>query len=246
MSLAARLLNVVAAPGEVFDDVKASAPSVGNWLVPALMLIAVSWIGVWLIFSQDALTHQLGEMTEKGIEKQIEQRQLSGAEAEQAREMGMKAAMIMAKVGAVAATPFAAFIVPFWGGLIVWLFGVKVFKGNFTYMKAVEVAGLANIIGVLDAIVRTLLVLTLGNFFASPSAALLVTGYDPQNPVHALLGLVNVMTFWALGVRAVGLARLSGASFGKSAAVVFGVWAVLTGLMMGFGFGLRAIFGGGQ
>jgi len=36
-SLAARLMNVFAVPGEVFDEVKASAHSAGNWLLPALV-----------------------------------------------------------------------------------------------------------------------------------------------------------------------------------------------------------------
>jgi len=144
----------------------------------------------------------------------------------------------------VAAPVFVAFVSPFWGGLILWLFGAKAFKGNFSYMKAVEVAGLANMIGVLDAILKTLLILTLGNLFAAPSLALLVKDFNPQNPVHSLLAVVNVMTFWLLAVRSVGLARLSGVSFVKAAVPVFGVWAALTGLIVGFGFAMRAISGG--
>ena len=38
MSLAARLLNVFATPGDVFDDVKVAPASTANWLVPALLL----------------------------------------------------------------------------------------------------------------------------------------------------------------------------------------------------------------
>ena len=64
MSLAGRLLNVLAAPGEVFDQVKTAAPSTGNWLTPALLLIAVSWLGTWLVFSQEGLRHQVAEYSE--------------------------------------------------------------------------------------------------------------------------------------------------------------------------------------
>ena len=39
-------------------------------------------------------------------------------------------------------------------------------------MKAVEVAGLSNMILVLDVMVKTLLILITGNLFASPSLAL--------------------------------------------------------------------------
>jgi len=42
MSLPARLLNVFAVPGEVFEDVKASVFCSSNWLIPALLFLAVS------------------------------------------------------------------------------------------------------------------------------------------------------------------------------------------------------------
>src|SRR5208283_4919551 len=110
-----------------------------------------------------------------------------------------------------------------------------------SYMKALEVAGLGNMIGVLGAVLRVLLVIVSGNLFASPSLMLVVKDFDPQNPVHGLLAAVNVMTFWALAVWALGLARLSGASYAKAAAWVFGIWAGLTGLMIGFAFAAQAL-----
>jgi len=86
--------------------------------------------------------------------------------------------------------------------------------------------------------------LSLGNLFASPSLALVIKEFDPQNPVHSLFAVVNIMTLWALVVRSVALARLSSVSFMKAAVVVFGLWALFTGLMIGFGFAMRAISGG--
>jgi hypothetical protein len=97
---------------------------------------------------------------------------------------------------------------------------------------------------VLDALVRTLLVLVTGNLFATPSLALTVKEFDPQNTVHSLLSLVNVMVFWVLLVRSIGLSRLSGASLGKAAAWVFGIWMAYTSLLIGISAGARAVFGG--
>ena len=243
-SLPARLMNVFATPGEVFEDVKAAPVSTANWLVPALLIIVVSWIAAALIFSQESFLHQVTEIADKAIEKQIEKGHMPKEQAEAARQVGQKWAGISTKIGAVAGPVVAVFFFPFWRGLIFWLFGAKLFKGNFTYMKAVEVAGLANMIGVLDAIVKTLLILSLGNLFASPSLALLIKEFDPQNPVHALFAVANIMTLWALVVRSLALARLSSVSFMKAAVVVFGLWAAFTGLMIGFGFAMRAISGG--
>jgi hypothetical protein len=242
MSLGGRLLNVFATPGDVFQEVKNAGASTANWLVPALLLIAVSWVAAWLIFSQDSITHQLSEITDRAIQKQIEKSQMSERQAEQARAIGEKWAGISAKIGAVLAPLIAGFATPFFWGLIVWLVGAKVLKGNFLYMKAVEVVGLGNMVSVLDVIVKTLLIVGLGNLYAAPSLVLLVQDFDPQNTVHSLLALVNVMTFWLLAVRAVGLARLSGASFTKAAVWVFGIWAAYTGFFVGLGALAQAFF----
>ena len=224
MSLVGRLANVIAAPGEAFDVVKNSPPAHANWLVPALLLIFISWLGAFLIFSQETTKQQLAELTEQAIQKQVERSHLSPEQAEQARQIGEKWTGISAEIGAMAMPVFIGFATPFLWGLFLWLLGAKAFKGNFTYMKAVEAVGLANVILVLDAVVRTLMVLSLNNLYASPSLMLLVVkDFNPQNTVHGLLSAVNVMTLWLLAARSIGLARLSGASFAKAAACVFGI-----------------------
>lgn len=242
MSLGSRLFNVFATPGEVFEHVKGAALSTANWLVPAVLLIVLSWVGVTLVFSQDSIQQQMKEIRDQAIEKQIAKAHMSDQQAEQTRAMGEKFGSVGAKIGAYVAPVFAGLVTPFWWGLILWLLG-KALKADFSYMKGVEVAGLAGMISVLDAIVRTLLILIMGNVFASPSLALFVKQFDPQNHVHALLAVVNIMTFWVLTVRAIGLARLSGVGFAKAAACVVAVWAVITGLFMGFGFAMQALSG---
>jgi hypothetical protein len=82
---------------------------------------------------------------------------------------------------------------------------------------------------------KALLILVMGNLFVSPSLMLLVKDFNPQNPAHSLLALVNVMTIWILAVRAIGLARLANVSIAKAALWVFGIWGAYTGLFWGLG-----------
>jgi hypothetical protein len=234
MSLAARLMNVFAAPGEVFDSLKGTPHSAANWLMPAVLILAVTLAGAAFVFSQDAINHQVGEM----IDKQMEKAGVHGPQAEAGRSIGI----LVTKISVVVGPAIGAFIVPFWTGLILWLVGAKILKGNFGYLKAVEAGGLANMIGVLDAIVKTLLILVLGNLFASPSLALLVKDFNPQNPAHASLALVNVMLFWSLLVQSIALARLSGRSLAVAAAWIFGITIIITGFFMGIGFAMQAAF----
>jgi hypothetical protein len=243
-SLSGRLFNVFATPGDVFQEVKTARVSAANWLAPALILIVVSWVSSWLIFSQDSIKHQLSEITDQAIQKQIEKSHMSEQQAEQSRAIGEKWAGIMAKVAAVLVPVFGGFVTPFFWGLILWLVGAKVFKGDFPFMKAVEVVGLVNMVSVLDVIVRTLLIIGLGNLYAAPGLVLLVKDFDPQNTVHGLLTLVNVTTFWVLALRAIGLARLSSVSFTKAALWVFGIWAAYTGFFIGLRALMRAVFKG--
>jgi hypothetical protein len=242
MSLWGRLLNVFATPGDVFQEVKDAKVSTANWLVPALILIVISWVSSFVIFSQPSINHQLSEMTEQAIQKQVESSKMSEQQAEQARAMGEKWAGISAKIGAAIVPVFYGFVTPFFWGLILWGVGVGLLKAKFPYMKAVEVVGLANMIGVLEVILRTLLVVGMGNLYASTSLVLLVKQFDPQNTVHSILTMVNVMTFWLLAVRGIALARLSGASFAKALAWVFGIWVAYTGLLVGLAFLAKSAF----
>jgi hypothetical protein len=242
MSLAGRLFNIFATPGDVFQDVKTARASAANWVAPALILIVVSWAASVLIFSQASIMQQFSEIVDQGIQKQVQSRHMTEQQAEQSRAVGEKWSIIVAKIGAGIIPVLAGFGTPFVWGLFLWLVGAKVLKGDFPYMKAVEVVGLGNMIGVLETIVKTLLIVGLGDIYATPSLALLVKGFDPQNTVHALLTIVNVMTFWVLVVRAIGLARLSGASFAKAALWVFGIWAAYTGFFFALGQASKLFF----
>jgi hypothetical protein len=234
-SLAGRLVNVFATPGDVFDEVRDTAPTVSNWLTPAILLIFIGWIGSTIVLSQPAIKQQLSEITDNAIRQRIEKMHLPKDQAEKQIEIAEKVGAISTMIAMYAGPPFIAFLSPFAWGLIIWLGGAKVYKGNFSYMKAVEMVGLSNMIGVLDAIVRTLLILVMTNLFAAPSLALLVKDFNPQNPVHSLLALANVMTVWLLVVRTIGLARLARVSMAKAALWVVGIWAGYTGLFWGFG-----------
>jgi hypothetical protein len=237
-SLPARLANVFAAPGDVFEEIKAAPVSHANWLVPAVILMVVSWIGAYVIFSQGAIQQQIREATEKAIQQSSH---MSEQQADQARGIAEKGAVIAAQVTSGLLPVWTGLAIPFWWGLVLWLIGTKIFKADFSYLKAVETTGLATMIIVLDAVVRTLLILLKGNVYASPSLMLLVKDFDPQKTGQALLGLVNIMTFWLLAVRAIGLARLARVSVAKAAAWVFGFWAAWTGLWIGVGLALAAL-----
>src|SRR3989442_13240174 len=84
MSLAARLLNVFATPGEVFEDVKTAPAAVANWLVPGVLLALVSIVMAIIISSQPAIRQQIREQQAKLIDKQVEAGKMPREKADQA------------------------------------------------------------------------------------------------------------------------------------------------------------------
>ncbi len=71
MSLAARLENIYAVPGDVFAEIRAAGPSVANWLVPVLIACAVGVASVFVVFSQPAIQQQIREKQSAAMEKRF-------------------------------------------------------------------------------------------------------------------------------------------------------------------------------
>lgn len=243
-SLGSRLTNVFVAPGEVFDRVKSAPFRAANYVVPALLLLLVGWLSSLIVFSQPAIRQQLAELAEQGVQRQIDRGRIPAAQAEAARTQAAKFSDLGARIGAGVVPVVAGFVGPLWWGLILWLVGAKALKGSFPYMKAVEVASLANLIGVLETVVRTLLIVIMGNLFAGPNPAMLVTNFDAQNPLHGSLASLDLIGLWTLAVRGVGLASLSGRRLGVGLAWVFGLWIVYRAGALGLGIAMQRVFGG--
>jgi hypothetical protein len=241
--LLSRLANVIAAPGEVFDEVKSAPPSAWNWLMPTLLLILVGCAGVWLIFSQPAMRHQQDEAGLKVVQRLVEKGKLPREQAEAMQQASGGGAVWKYTVGPAIGVVALSFASPFWGAFVIWLIGSKIHKGGFSYVKALEVSGLSNTVLVLGSLVKTLLILSLGSIYASTSAAMALRDFDPFNLVHLILGMVDFFTLWATVVSAIGMARLGHLRFGLCLTWLLLIWAGLNGLILAAMAGFRWLLG---
>jgi Yip1 domain len=245
-SLAARLLNVFAIPGEVFDEVKNSPRSAGNWLVPVLLSAIVGAISVVIIFSQPAIVQQIREQQAKMFDSQVKAGKMTQAQADQAIAMAEKFSgptmlKIVGSVGAI----FGSFVRVFWWAFVLWLLGLLFLKVKFDFLKTVEVAGLASTITILGAIVTLLLTVSFGKPIV-PSLDMAAGSLDPKSKLHFLFALANVFDFWLIGVMASGLARLSGAKFPRALFLVIGYWLALNFILFFVGTSLGHLMPGGK
>ena len=229
-SLAARLLNVFATPGEVFEEVQAARPATANWLVPAILAVIVGVAAVLIQFAQPAFVQHFRDQAAGTYDGMVKAGKMSQAEADKFVGIIEKVAQPAGCVAVVA----GSFARVFWWALVLWLLALIFWKKKFSYLKAVEVAGLASMISVLGSVVALLLTVNFGKESA-PSLALAVPDFNPKNPVHLALAAANVFDFWILGVMATGLARLARVPFARAFFLVVGYWLALLVFLISLG-----------
>jgi hypothetical protein len=235
ISLAARLLNVFAIPGEVFAGVKASRVYIGNWLVPALLLTLVGVLSAVVVVSQPGFQRQMHELTQrygKAVDQQVKAGKVKQADADLGTAV-LRAAttpVALKSLWAIAGALAGAARV-FWWGLILWLLSRLVFKVRVTYPKALEVAGLALMVNLLGTVVILLLVVNLPQLFAMPDAGLAVSDFDTGQESLLLVGVATAFLLWLLGLLAIGLSKLAGVPFPRAAWFVFAAWVLPQSLL---------------
>jgi hypothetical protein len=241
-SVWSRLLNVVASPGEVFEEVKNCSPSVSNWLVPALILAVAGAIATFIIFSQPVIIQKIHDQQVAVMDQQVKDGKMTQAQEDQALAVMDKfAGPGMMKIFGSVVAVFGAFVHIFWWAFVLWLMASVVLKTKIPFMKAAEVAGLATMVLVLGAIVSTLLTVITGKLGATLSPALAISDFNLKNKLHMLLAALNVFNFWLVWVSASGLSRLTGAPFTKALLIVVIYWLALTLLFVAIGAGQFAL-----
>lgn len=242
MSLPARLLNVFAVPGEVFSEIKAGPPTTSNWLVPALCSAVIGAIAAFIIFSQPAVIQQLRDQQAKVMDQQVKAGKMTQAQADQALAVMEKVTgpTLMKLIGGVGAV-IVSFLHVVWWGFVLWLLSRWLLKVQIEFPKALEVVGLAMMIGVLGAIVGMLLIVNLGRMGATPSLALMVNDFDATRKSHLFMGAANVFYFWQVGVTAVGLSKLAEVPFVRALWVLLAFWLLQESFFIMVGMGQFAL-----
>ena len=235
MSLAARLLNVFAIPGEVFEVVKASRVSTANWLLPMLLSAVVLAFSAVVAVSQPAVQKQMHEPFErwvKMLQQEVKDGKLKQADVDRVVAVGQAITPHVLRVlfGGGAALFGVARV--FWWTLALWLLGRGFLKVRLNFFKTLEVAGLAMMIGVLDGAVTLLLMLNLPDFVAARGLAQAVNDLESLQKSPLSLAVSTVFALWFLGVLSVGLGRLARVPLLRAAWFVFAFWLLQESLLI--------------
>jgi len=131
----------------------------------------------------------------------------------------------------------------FWWALILWLLGLLVLKKKISYLKTVEVAGLATMISVLGGLVTLLLTVN----FGKPSSASLALAFgdaSATNKFYPLLAALDFFNLWFVVVLGVGLSRLAAVRFPRAFLLVAGYWLAQQFILISLGALAAGLMGG--
>jgi len=195
-----------------------------------LLSVVVGVVTVTILFSQPAFVQQFRESIEKTYDGMIKAGNKSQAEADREVPVLVKVSPFLSGVSAVV----VSFARIFWWAFVLWLLGLLFLKTKIGYLKAVEVAGLATMISVLGGIVALLLSVNFHKL-SGANLDLLLGSSDPKSKLHPLLTVLDVFSFWLVGVMAAGLARLAGVRFARAFLFVAGYWLLLQFVLLSIG-----------
>lgn len=244
-SLFARLLNVLAIPGQVFEEVRATRHSVWNWLVPvpiyavSLALFTVVFFSIPTI--QKMWTEQQSKMREgqaASLAEDVKAGKLKQADADKA----LAAMDSLSRPGVVKSMAMAGgfclgVVRAFWWAFVLWFLARAVLKLPVHFGKALEVAGLASVVASIGNLAVVALTVDFGRTFAGGGFALSVTDFASSR--HQMLVAVaqNALNFWLIAVLGTGLARLTGLPWIRGAFLVVTYWIASEFLLLVLGVG---------
>jgi hypothetical protein len=236
-SLAGRLLNIFATPGDVFEGLKTARHAAGNWLVPIFTVTLVVIVSFVAVLSQPAIQRQIIEMQGKAIDHQVAAGRMKPEQARQAKEFLEKIPPWAMQLVGILQGVISGFAGAFWWALVLWLLGKVVFKADLGFLKALEASGLTMMIFALSVVVSTLLAVVFGNIMVRPALSAFLDEFDPTSKVHLLLGSVNLFYLWSTTVLALALSKLCNVPLGKAMAWFFAFWVASRVLFVGIGLG---------
>lgn len=228
ISLGDIIMNVFASPAEAFEGIRTSPTRASVWVIPLILVLLLSSVSIWMVFSNDTLRAQALQAQKEKIQEQARTGQMPQERADQALESMERGGGVMAAIG-IAFSAITITLIFFVTALIFWLVGKFGLKATGGYGKYLELWGASQWIALLGGIVTLLLILVKNTVYASPSAAIAVLeNFDRLNTTHRLLSSLNIFTIWQVIVLGVGLGKFSGKSIGTGIGVAVGLWVVWT------------------
>lgn len=237
ISLGDAMAGVFSEPGDTFTAVKQSTKK-NYWLVPLLIVIAVSILSSFLVMQDEELSSAINDKQtaamKEQLDKAVKEGNMTREQADQQIEQSQKfmsggMMMVFAVLGAV----FGTLIIFFLKALLLWG-GAKIFKGTASYINVMNVLGLAGLITAIQLIVDTVLAIVMGKLMVNIGPILLFTEEALGKSMYAFVANFDLINIWYMIIAGIGLAKVSDLKYAVTIPLVFGLWLVWV-LLTSFG-----------
>ncbi|MEO8512960.1 MAG: YIP1 family protein [Ignavibacteria bacterium] len=241
ISLGDAMAGIFSEPGSTFESVKASAKK-NYWLIPILILIAVSLLSSFLVTHDEELLSEIKTQQKEAIKKRMDEavkdgkmtREQADQQIEKTENMfGGGMFVIFGMIGSVVGVLLIFFLkaLLYWGGL-------KLFKGSAGYGDIMNVLGLTSLIMAIQLIVDTVLAIVMGKLMMNIGPVLLFSENSVGKSMFTFIANFDAITIWYSVIVGIGLAKVSNLKSSVTIPFVFALWLIWV-LLTSFGpFGM--------
>ncbi|MCX6120836.1 MAG: hypothetical protein NTX44_04395 [Ignavibacteriales bacterium] len=236
-SIGDALVNVFAAPAEVFTNLHTTESKPSLWILPLIVSIAAVLVMMVVGFSNQNLKSQRLDATRTTLEQRVTEGKMTQEQLDRTMEGMEKGAGIVLAIQLVAVTIIFS-LVFFLSALLLWLGSKTILKLPAGYEKILELSGIATWIGVLGIFIQMLMMIGLNSIFAQPNAVIFFyQSFDITNSTHKALAMVNFFSIWQTIVIGIGLQKWSGKGLALPMIISFAAWLLIIGMMLLLGLG---------
>jgi hypothetical protein len=236
-SIGSAIVNVFAAPAEVYTNLHTTESKPTLWILPLIVCIAAVLVTLVIGFSNQDLKSQRLEATRITLEQRVTDGKMTQEQLDRTMEGMEKGGGVILAIQLVAVTIVFS-IIFFLSALLLWLGSKTILKLPVGYEKILELSGIATWIGVLGIFIQMLMMIGLNSIFAQPNAAIFFyQSFDITNSTHKALATLNFFSIWQTIVIGIGLQKWSNKSYTLPMIVSFVVWLLIVGLTLLLGLG---------
>ncbi len=237
ISLGDAMAGVFSEPGNTFESVKSSAKK-NYWLIPLLILIAVSIISSFLVTHDEELVSEIKTQQKTAVKKRLDEsvkegkitREQADQQIEQTEKMfGGGMFVIFGMIGSV----FGVLIIFFLKALVYWG-GLKIFKGTAGYGDIMNVLGLTSLITAIQLVVDTVLAIVMGKLLMNIGPVLFFSEEAVGKSMFTFIANFDLINIWYTVIVGIGLARVSNLKSSVTIPFVFVLWLIWV-LLTSFG-----------
>jgi hypothetical protein len=229
-----RVTYTFSAPSKTFEDIKRGNKS---WWMPWLIMVVISYLFFGVVATKITMQTVVDNQMKLASEKQ--QEQLAKAPPEQ-REMSTKIALYITE-GVFISGPVFVMLIAAIVSVVLWGTINFVFGGKASFGAIFAMWFFAN----LPAIFKTLLgiivvfisdtpeTFNIKNFAPTNVGAFLPVA-ETNHAVYALATSLDIVSIWCMVLMSIGLATVAGVKRSSGYIAVFGWWAII--VLIGVGF----------